>query len=120
MLVVLYYQHALKLIKQTEGYTQMIKYFNTRTEARAFAAANNTKVIDNTSSAEKGKRWEVQVLDAMDKVHEVLEMVQEEVPDLKPLPVLKAPAVIVRNHKEYKKDRKGNTVTVYSKRKQVL
>lgn len=98
----------------------MTKYFNTRTEARAFAAANNTKVIDNTSAAEKGKRWEVQVMDAMDKVNEVLQMVQDDVQELKPLPVLKAPAVLVRNHKEYKKDRKGNTVSVYSKRKQVL
>lgn len=118
----------------------IIKFFATREIARIVARTEGETFKDMGTTAEKGKRWAVQFKELSDIINSpcpVLTAAEQakanELADLlngvnvevnatawthaDALAALKRPESVSRRCIETKHDRKGNRVTVYSKRK---
>jgi hypothetical protein len=112
------------------------KFYATREIARTIAREEGEVFKDMGKDAPKGERWSVQFKEIKDLV-ENAKAVEMNVPtaedkaiidalteafaglDAVPasMPVLKKPETVTRNTVQEMRDRKGNTVQVYSKRK---
>lgn len=113
------------------------KFYATRELARTVAREEGETFKDMGKDAPKGKRWAVLFREIKDLV-ENAKAVEMNVPtkedkkliddltaafaalDVKPAPVLKAPESIVRTDVNTLRDRKGNSVTVFTKRRHTV
>lgn len=100
-----------------------IKFYATRDEARRIAREEGLKLVDAGSTAVKGSRWGVdfpEVEEPQNDDADLIAALKQAIhgTDTKVLSVpLKAPEHVSRRVVRDMKDRKGNTIHVYSKRK---
>lgn len=104
--------------------TTISTFFKTRTEARNAKVDLGGKVVDNGSTAEAGKRWELQY-EAAHKSQAIMELaailgsevVNVAVEEVQPRDILGLPiGATSRDHSYTLKDRKNAPITVLERR----